>query len=74
MDSLEDDRRDPGEAERLPVLGCGNGIARMISAGISAKPTVKSTMLPISAAAPPVSGSRGPGSISYSLGRYLWHD
>lgn len=47
------------------------GIAFKSSAGISVKLVAILPKLPIIAAAPPVMGSLGPGSVSYSLGRYL---
>jgi hypothetical protein len=49
----------------------GNGRVRSISAGISATPIATSAMLPKIAVAPPVTGSMGPSSKSYSRGRYL---
>lgn len=52
-------------------LDDSEGMAFRSSAGISVKPVAKVPRLPIIAAAPPVIGSLGPGSVSYSLGRYL---
>ena len=42
-----------------------------VSAGKSAMPIIIVVMVPIIAEAPPVTGSQGPSSVSYSRGRYL---
>lgn len=57
-------------------VDCNSSVLRgfnafRISTGKSATPIIRLLIVPINADAPPVIGSQGPSSASYSRGRYL---
>lgn len=66
LSAVTADAVDPERAESGWILS-----ALSVSIGRSAMPIIMLPRVPIRAPAPPVIGSQGPSSVSYSRGRYL---